>query len=88
MTEEEAHNYLNAIADEMLSFGFQHCFILGMIDENAYPYHIDFNIDYFINFIFSFLNENEDIKEKLLKKFQIDCKECDYTDELIKFVKA
>lgn len=72
---EIAEKTLLVIGDIMNKAGFQSQFILGTLlnEDNSisFPYHIDFDENIFVEFLYRFLKEesNEDILNKLMLRF-------------------
>jgi len=75
MNKNQAEKALSVISDIMDKTGFQFKFILGTLfnDDSSisFPYHIDFDENIFVEFLYRFLKEenNEDILNKLMIKF-------------------
>jgi hypothetical protein len=75
MNKNEAEKALLVISDIMDKTGFQFKFILGTLfnEDNSisFPYHITFDENIFVEFLYKFLKEdnNESILDKLMLKF-------------------
>lgn len=91
MNEENAHKFLNVIGSEIQKFGFNQYLVLVALSEVkdmiSFPYSINFDETLLIEFLYTFLKEEEhkDIRNKLFSKFMSGYNE-ECLNEFVKYV--